>query len=54
NIGIQLGGILITLIIGFSFGKLSGLIIRLLAQKEVPFSDADEFIVEKEPAFNII
>jgi ammonium transporter Rh len=47
NAGIQLGGILITLIIGFSFGKLSGLILRLLAQKEVPFSDADEFIVEE-------
>jgi len=46
NIGIQLGGILITLLIGFSFGKLSGLILRLFAQKEVPFSDADEFIVE--------
>lgn len=54
NIGIQLGGILVTLIVGFSFGKLSGLIIRLLAQKEVPFSDADEFVVEKEPAYNII
>lgn len=46
NIGIQLGGIVITLIVGFSFGKVSGLIIRLMDQKEVPFSDEDEFIVE--------
>ena len=53
NIGIQLGGILVTLIVGFSFGKLSGLIIRLLAQKEIPFSDEDEFIVEHKLAFNI-
>src|SRR5665648_455029 len=52
NITIQLGGILITLIIGFGFGKVSGLIIRLMDQKEVPFSDEDEFIVENEPAFN--
>jgi len=38
--------------IEFSFGKVSGLIIRLMDQKEVPFSDEDEFIIESEPAFN--
>ncbi len=54
NIGIQLGGILITLIIGFSFGKTSGLMMRLMEQKTVPFSDEDEFIVESEPAINLL
>lgn len=46
NIGIQLSGILITLVIGFAFGKISGIIIRVMDQKEVPYSDEDEFIVD--------
>ncbi len=46
NAGIQLGGIAVSIIIAFVFGRVSGVIIRLLGQKEVPFSDEDEFILE--------
>jgi ammonium transporter Rh len=44
--GIQLGGILITVVLGFVMGKIAGVIIRTLGQKEIPYSDEDEFITE--------
>ena len=40
---IQLGGIAVTVVLAFVFGKISGIIIRLLGQKEIPYSDEDEF-----------
>ena len=46
NAGIQAAGIIVTIIIAFSLGKVSGMIISLFGTKEVPFSDEDEFIVE--------
>jgi len=42
--GIQLGGIVVTVVLAFVFGKITGLVIRLLGQKEIPYSDEDEFI----------
>lgn len=45
NFGIQMFGILTTVVIGFIFGKLCGSVLGLLGQKEVPYSDEDEFIV---------
>lgn len=42
--GIQLGGILVTVVLAFVFGKITGIVIRLLGQKEIPYSDEDEFI----------
>ncbi len=44
--GVQLGGIIVTVIIAFAIGKISGSIIRLLGQKQVPYGDEDEFILE--------
>lgn len=43
--GVQLGGIVVTVIVGFVLGNVTGLIIRLLGQKEKPYDDADEFEV---------
>lgn len=42
--GIQLGGIVVTVVLAFVFGKVTGIIIRLFGQKEIPYSDEDEFI----------
>ena len=42
--GIQIGGILVTVVLAFVFGKITGIIVRLLGQKEIPYSDEDEFI----------
>ncbi|MBI9015204.1 MAG: ammonium transporter [Clostridiales bacterium] len=41
---IQLGGIVVTVVLAFVFGKITGMVIRLLGQKEIPYSDEDEFI----------
>lgn len=41
---IQLGGIVVTVVLAFVFGKITGIVIRLLGQKEIPYSDEDEFI----------
>lgn len=48
NPAIQLGGIAVTLILALSMGKVAGIIIRLFGQKEIPFSDEDEFIIEHQ------
>jgi ammonium transporter Rh len=44
--GIQFGGILLTVVLAFIMGKIAGVIIRLLGQKEIPYSDEDEFLTE--------
>jgi ammonium transporter Rh len=44
--GVQFGGILLTVVLAFIMGKIAGTIIRLLGQKEIPYSDEDEFITE--------
>ena len=46
--GIQLGGIAVTVVLAFVFGKITGIIISVLGQKEVPYSDEDEFIMSHE------
>ncbi len=46
NLGIQLGGIIVTMLVAFVGGKITGIIISLLGQKKVPYSDEDEFIIE--------
>lgn len=45
NFGIQLFGILTTVVIAFALGKVCGAILNLMGQKAVPYSDEDEFIV---------
>ncbi|MBN2898689.1 MAG: ammonium transporter [Clostridia bacterium] len=44
--GVQLLGILTTLVIAYSLGMISGKVINLIGVKEVPYSDEDEFLVE--------
>lgn len=43
NFGMQLTGILTSVVIGFVLGKGCGAILNLLGQKEIPYSDEDEF-----------
>lgn len=43
NAKIQLGGILISVVLAFFFGRVSGLIVSILGTKQVPYSDQDEF-----------
>ncbi|MGE5422861.1 MAG: ammonium transporter [Ignavibacteriales bacterium] len=43
--GVQIMGIVSTLIIAFIGGKVTGLIIDLLGTKEMPYSDEEEFIL---------
>jgi len=44
-VGVQLSGIVITVLIAFVAGKIAGSILILFGTKEFPYSDADEFIV---------
>lgn len=44
--GVQLLGIVVTVCIAFTFGKITGSIISLLGKKEIPYSDEDEFFME--------
>lgn len=46
NAGVQFGGIAVTILLAFVLGKASGLVIGLFGQKEIPFSDEDEFLLE--------
>lgn len=46
NLGIQLGGIIVTVLVAFVGGKITGMVISLVGQKKVPYSDEDEFIIE--------
>ena len=47
NVGVQLLGIITTLVIGFVCGKITGAIINLFGKKEIPYSDKDEFFVHE-------
>lgn len=44
--GAQLGGILVTVLLAYIFGNITGIVIRLSGQKKKPYSDEDEFILE--------
>jgi len=44
--GAQLGGILVTVVLAYVFGNITGVVVRLFGQKEKPYSDEDEFILE--------
>ncbi len=44
--GVQLFGIIATVCIAFTFGKITGSILGLLGKKEIPYSDEDEFFLE--------
>lgn len=44
--GVQLFGIIVTVCIAFTFGKITGSIISILGKKEIPYSDEDEFFLE--------
>jgi len=46
--GIQLGGIAVTVVLGFIFGKVTGLVLNLFGQKEIPYSDEDEFFTSHD------
>jgi ammonium transporter Rh len=48
NAGIQIAGILVTVVIAFVCGKIAGLVVGLLGKKETPYSDVDEFILDHE------
>ena len=48
NVKIQIGGIIVTVIVAFIGGKITGSIISLLGKKEIPYSDEDEFHLEHE------
>jgi len=48
NAGIQVAGILVTVILAFACGKIAGLVVSLLGKKATPYSDVDEFILDHE------
>jgi ammonium transporter Rh len=43
--GVQLLGIVITVVIAFACGKITGFIIDILGTKEIPYTDEEEFIL---------
>lgn len=45
NAGIQIAGIVVTIVLAFTFGKVSGMILSLFGEKEKTYSDEDEFIL---------
>jgi ammonium transporter Rh len=47
NVGIQLFGIITTVLIAFICGKFSGVIINLFGKKEILYNDKDEFIIHE-------
>ena len=46
NAGIQLGGILTTVLLAFAAGKVTGAVLSLCGTKEIAYSDEDEFIMD--------
>lgn len=50
NVPVQIGGILFTVVLAFVCGRITGLIVGAMGVKEIPYSDADEFICEEEEA----
>lgn len=47
NVGIQLFGIITTVLIAFICGKFTGVIINVFGKKEILYSDKDEFVVHE-------
>ncbi len=47
NVGTQLLGIVMTVVIAFVCGRITGAVVGLLGQKSIPYSDSDEFFVEE-------
>lgn len=45
--GVQILGMIVTVVVALILGKITSLIIGLLGRKEIPYSDEDEFIVEE-------
>lgn len=45
NAGVQLLGIVVTVVLAFGFGKAAGYALSYFGQKETPYSDEDEFIL---------
>ncbi len=43
--GVQVLGIVVTVLIAFIAGKITGLVIDLLGTKEIPYSDEEEFLL---------
>lgn len=46
SVGIQLGGIVTTVVLALVFGKVTGIVVRLFGQKKNAYSDEDEFSLE--------
>ena len=46
--GVQIAGILVTVVLAFVCGKVAGLVIGLLGKKEIPYSDEDEFLLDHD------
>lgn len=44
NAGVQISGILVTVALAFVFGKVTGVVLNVLGEKEVLYSDEDEFL----------
>ncbi|MDO4860894.1 MAG: ammonium transporter, partial [Bacillota bacterium] len=48
SISAQILAMVVTVVIAFVGGRITGLIIGLMGRKEIPYSDEDEFILEEE------
>lgn len=46
NVGVQVLAVAITVVLAFGFGKVTGVVIGLFGEKENPYSDEDDFILE--------
>ncbi len=44
---VQILGIAVTVLLAFSCGKISGIILDMFGTKSIPYSDEDEFIIEE-------
>lgn len=47
NPGVQILGMVVTVVVALVLGKITSLIINLMGRKEIPYSDEDEFIMEE-------
>lgn len=45
KVGVQLGGIITTVIIGFVCGRIAGVLLGLFSKKEIPYTDNEEFFI---------
>ena len=48
SVSAQILAMIVTVVIAFVGGRITGLIIGLMGRKEIPYSDEDEFILEEE------